>query len=161
MGHGALAIALGVAVMSTAAAGTGAAGGPPGQGGRASRLEITVLSGAPDQVSGGDALVQVTVPRRVSTDDVAIELDGTDVTAAIADRGDGSLVGLVEGLADGENTLRAEADGGRGRPRAAELTLLNHPTGGPIFSGPQQQPFVCTTARGRFDGRPLLDQPLV
>ncbi len=32
---------------------------------------------------------------------------------------------------------------------------------GPIFSGPQQQPFVCTTARGSLDGRKLLGQPTV
>jgi len=30
-----------------------------------------------------------------------------------------------------------------------------------MFSGPQQQPFVCTTARGTFDGQKLLGQPIV
>ena len=32
----------------------------------------------------------------------------------------------------------------------------NHPQSGPIFSGPQQQPFVCTTARSGL-GQPLID----
>ena len=126
------------------------------------RFGIAVLSGRPDQVSGGDALVEVTVPRSVSTRDVRVELDGEDVTAAFARDGDRrSLVGVVEGLDEGENVLRAGARRGRGRPRPAELTLTNHPIGGPIFSGEQQQPFVCTTARARFEGRPLLGQPLV
>jgi hypothetical protein len=57
----------------------------------------------------------------------------------------------------GANELTVDAPDA---PRA-RLTLSNHPRGGPIFSGPQQQPFVCTTARARFDGRPLLGQPLV
>ena len=58
-------------------------------------------------------------------------------------------------------SVAATANGrGHGRP-AAQLTLVNHPISGPIFSGPQQQPFVCTTARATFDGRRLLGQPLV
>ena len=34
--------------------------------------------------------------------------------------------------------------------------MINFPQGGPIFSGPQQQPFVCTTARSGL-GQPLID----
>ncbi len=44
----------------------------------------------------------------------------------------------------------------RGRGRAARLLVTNHPASGPIFSGPQQQPFVCTTARLGL-GQPLVD----
>jgi hypothetical protein len=125
------------------------------------RFEITVLSGRPDQVSGGDALVQVAVPRKVGLDDVTIRLGRTNVTDAFGPgEADNTLVGLVEGLELGDNTLTVSADT-RGRDPRTRLTLTNHPIGGPIFSGPQQQPFVCTTARARFDGRSLLDQPLV
>jgi Tannase-like family of unknown function (DUF6351) len=129
------------------------------------RFRVTVLSGQPDQVSGGDARVEIVVPRSVSLGDVDIELDGEDVSGAF--ERDGSrraLVGLVEGLDEGDNSLRVADRGGsqaRERAPAVELTLTNHPISGPIFSGPQQQPFVCTTARGRFDGRPVLGQPLV
>ncbi|MGH9231248.1 MAG: DUF6351 family protein, partial [Acidimicrobiales bacterium] len=112
--------------------------------------------------SGGDALVQVAVPRKVAPDDVIIRLDGNEITDAFgAGDDDRTLVGLVEGLEDGDNTLTVSAERGRGHGRRVRLTLTNHPIGGPIFSGPQQQPFVCTTARARFDGRPLLGQPLV
>jgi hypothetical protein len=126
-------------------------------------LEITVLSSAVDQVSGGDALVRVDVPRTVPLHQVTITRNGDDVTDAFspAANGDRALIGLVHGLADGPNELRAAANGnGKGRPRAS-ITLVNHPRSGPIFSGPQQQPFVCTTARATFDGRRLLGQPLV
>jgi hypothetical protein len=163
-GRRTLAAGVGLVVLGPALVGGGAAGASPQDGGhgRGNRFEITVLSSTPEQVSDGDALVQVTVPRTVAIDAVSITVADTDVTGAFADDdGDRTLVGLVEGLVDGDNTLRVEADRGRGRPRAAEVTLVNHPSGGPMFSGPQQQPFVCTTARGRFDGRPILDQPLV
>jgi hypothetical protein len=33
----------------------------------------------------------------------------------------------------------------RGLGVAASLKLTNHPITGPMFSGPQQHPFVCTT----------------
>jgi hypothetical protein len=38
----------------------------------------------------------------------------------------------------------------------ASLVVHNHPAQGPIFSGPQQQPFVCTTARVGL-GQPIVD----
>ena len=151
---------LALAVAATPVATAPAGGAPRDRGG--SRFEIAVLSSRPEQVSGGDALVEVTVPRRQATDEVRITVGGTDVTAAFAEgTDDRTLVGLVGGLADGDNVVRVEATRGRHRPRPAQLTLVNHPSGGPMFSGPQQQPFVCTTARGRFDGRPILGQPIV
>src|SRR5918994_2192126 len=138
------ALALGIAATAAATAPARAATGSA-DGGGGNSFEITVLSSRPDQVSGGDALVEVSVPRSVRVDDVTI-----------------TVVGLVDGLDEGDNTLTAAAAGkGPGRPEDERLTLTNHPIGGPIFSGPQQQPFVCTTARGRLDGRPILDQPLV
>ncbi|MGH9235806.1 MAG: DUF6351 family protein [Acidimicrobiales bacterium] len=157
-----VAAAAGAVMAGTSVVGTGAAGGSPADR-DGNRFEVTVLSSAPDQVSGGDALIEVSVPSGTPSDAVRITVGGTDVTSAFAPGDDGTLTGVVEGLADGENTLRVESGNRRaqGRPRAAEVTLVNHPIGGPIFSGPQQQPFVCATARGRFDGRPLLGQPLV
>ncbi|HEY8543491.1 MAG TPA: DUF6351 family protein, partial [Acidimicrobiales bacterium] len=123
---------------------------------------IEVLSSHPDQVSGGDALVRVTLPRGVDAERVQVTVGSTDVTGAFDEQDDGSLVGLVDSLVEGANTLTVEATGRRGpRPRTERLTLTNHPISGPIFSGEQQQPFVCSTARARHDGRPLLGQPHV
>jgi len=42
-------------------------------------------------------------------------------------------------LANGSNLLTAKLPNGYG----ARLTILNHPIGGPIFSGPQIQPWLC------------------
>ena len=151
----------GVAVVASLPASSLAGAAPdPGKHGE---LTIEVLSSAPEQVSGGDALVRVEVPRTVPLHQVTVTLDGADVTDAFSPvPGVRALVGLVEGLDVGANELRAAPNGrGRGRPAAATVTLVNHPINGPIFSGPQQQPFVCTTARATFDGRRLLGQPLV
>ena len=157
--------ALGLAPALLASTLTGAdpvAAGGGGQGDGAARFRVEVLSSDPAQVSGGDALVQVTVPRGTDVDDVRVTVDGVDVTGAFEAEGR-TMVGLVDGLDEGENELRVESTHrrGQGRPHPATLTLVNHPRQGPIFSGPQQQPFVCATARARFDGRPLLGQPLV
>src|ERR687897_1626511 len=136
------ALALGIAATAAATAPAGAATGSVDGGGNS--FEITVLSSQPDQVSGGDALIEVSVPRSVRVDDVTITVDGVDVTAAFAPHGaDGAtLVGLVDGLDEGDNTLTVAAAGtGPGRPEEERLTLTNHPIRGPIFSGPQQQPF--------------------
>ncbi|MHC4800367.1 MAG: DUF6351 family protein, partial [Planctomycetota bacterium] len=57
-----------------------------------------------------------------------------------------SLVGLVEGLQLGENTLslfKAKKNGKKHKHPKAEPTLTNRPITGPHFSGPHQQPFIC------------------
>ena len=104
--------------------------------GKHGELTIEVLSSAPEQVSGGDALVRVEVPRTVPLHQVTVTLDGADVTGAFSPvPGVRALVGLVEGLDVGANELRAAPNGrGRGRPAAAVVTLVNHPISGPIFA---------------------------
>jgi hypothetical protein len=103
-------------------------------------LSIEVLSNRADLISGGDALVRVDVPKPVEPSGIRVEVGGRDVTAAFHVQ-DGNLVGLVEGLAVGENRLTARPRHGAG----AALTITNHPTGGPLFAGPQVQPWLCGT----------------
>lgn len=101
-------------------------------------LAITVLSNRADLVSGGDALVAVSEPARVT-------VNGTDVTEDFVRGADGRFLGVLSGLRVGANDVRA-TDGGRG----ARLTVTNHPSSGPVFSGPQLQPWTCQpTARTR------------
>jgi Tannase-like family of unknown function (DUF6351) len=105
-------------------------------------LQITTLSTKTDLVSGGDVLVRVDVPRGVRPQRVKVELNGRDVSNVFrVDAGGDSLTGLVTGLRLGRNSLEASA----GRGNSERLTITNHPITGPIFSGPQQQPFVCET----------------
>src|SRR5205085_8186497 len=65
-----------------------------------------------------------------------------DVTSSFAARVNGQILGVVSGLRVGPNVLAATLPGGRG----ARITITNHPKGGPVFSGPQVQPWVCGTA---------------
>lgn len=104
---------------------------------------LTTLSGRPDMVTGGDALVRVEVPRRLPIGAVKITVDDRDITKSfVTDPKERTLTGLVTGLREGSNTLVATVPVG---PKA-ELTLTNHPIEGPVFSGPHQQPFLCETA---------------
>ncbi len=119
-----------------------------GNGGAAAdqKFHITVLSSRPEMVSGGDALVQVTVPQDAATDHAMIRLNGQDVSAMFhSDAAGHALTGLVTGLKVGENYLEVFPDkNGTGRA-ADELRLKNYPITGPIFSGAQEQPFLCET----------------
>jgi hypothetical protein len=113
-------------------------------------LAISVISSRPDQVSGGDALVRVDA-REDLLDKLRIERNGEDVTDAFGHRRS-ALVGLVDGLEEGHNTITAESPGGT----SEELELVNYPITGPIFSGPQQEVFVCKTIQAGL-GEPLVD----
>ncbi|MFI7680753.1 DUF6351 family protein [Actinophytocola sp. NPDC049390] len=121
-------------VVSAAALGvtgvTASAVAPPG-------LSLTVESNTRAEfVSGGDVLVRVG-----RADGVRVHSNGRDVTDAFTRQPDGSLLGVVDGLRDGRNTITADASrGGR-----ATLRLVNHPRSGPVFSGRQQEPFYCQT----------------
>jgi hypothetical protein len=124
---------------------------PPEPVTRAQSLGIAVLSGRPDMVSGGDALIHITATG-LPLSTVQVTLEGRDITELFAvDSAAQSLTGLVSELADGPNVLVAMDVAGSTR---AQITLLNHPATGPILSGPHLQPFVCTAAAEGF-GEPL------
>jgi len=117
------------------------------------RLTIEVLSSAPDQVTGGDALLQVSAGTRTRLPDVRVTLNGTDVTSAFTpDPAARTLTGVVEGLALGANLVQARGD----RGPTTRLMLRNHPIEGPVFSGPKQYPFLCRTEQAGL-GQPLVD----
>ena len=124
-------------------------------------FRIEVLSSKPYMISGGDALVRVTVKDRdVSLRKVRIELNGADVTGAfVADASARTLTGLVTGLRLGKNHLEVDA---KGKGRAdADITLTNYRIQGPIISGPHEFPFACTTQNFvPFPGSPALGAPL-
>ncbi len=125
------------------------------------RFQITVISSRPEMVSGGDALVQVAVPQGVALDQVMIRLNGHDVSAMFhSDAAAHAWRGLVTGLKVGENTLEVFPDN-KGRGSAAEqLRLKNYPITGPVFSGPQEQPFICETQDFKLPDGSLLGPPL-
>ena len=139
------AVVLGLVALAVPATSAAAKEGP---------IELSVLSSRPDQVSGGDALVRVDAPRGLLAK-LRVERNGADVTGAFERQGDG-LVGLVDGLRVGENTLTARHNQRSSGPPAARQELTNYPITGPIFSGPHQTPFVCKTIQMGL-GEPLVD----
>ena len=99
-------------------------------------LQIETLSNRADLISGGDALVQIDLPSGADT--ATVELNGSDISNEFAVRPNGQFQGIVTGMHDGANTVTARAGG-----QVAQLTITNHPIGGPVFSGPQVQPWYC------------------
>jgi len=114
-------------------------------------VELTVVSSAPELVSGGD--VRIALTGYDASDKLSLWLNGENIGLAGLKAYDDRLEGLVGGLNLGENTLEVHhADHGK----LAGVTLVNHPITGPMFSGPQQYPFVCSTVL-ELGKQPLVD----
>src|SRR6266850_6396852 len=110
-------------------------------------LKIEAVSNRADLVSGGDVLLRVTLPRKQQG---MLSVNGAAVPGALHAASDGNgYLALVTGLPLGRNTITLSARG-----RTVHLDVTNHPIGGPIFSGPHLQPWICTTASNGL-GAPL------
>lgn len=123
-------------------------------------LAIVALSAKPEFVSGGDVLVRVQVPPAMSLDEPRVALNGADITSVFRrDETSHTLTGLVTGLVLGRNTVSTAL----GRPDeagAAQLAVINHPTIGPVLSGPHEQPFVCQTETFELQSGETLGTPV-
>lgn len=104
-------------------------------------VEMVTLSNRADLISGGDALIRIVIPQHAKLSHLTVRLGEQDVSRQFAVRRDGWIEGLVTGLKVGRNVLTAALSDGRG----ARLTITNHAKGGPVFAGPQIQPWLCTT----------------
>lgn len=110
-------------------------------GGPTPQVAMRVVSSAPDQVSGGDARLALSADASL-LEDVTLTVNDKAVDMAGFHAVDDHLEGMVTGLVDGENTVLAQGSNGQ---ELGRITLTNYPIEGPIFSGPHQEPFVCTT----------------
>ncbi|MBY8871362.1 DUF6351 family protein [Micromonospora sp. PLK6-60] len=128
---------------------------PPAGAGVNRTFDVEVLSTRADMISGGDALVRIDIPRNVPPHQVKVRLDGRDLTDRFRPVGDGrAMLGLVDQLALGDNTLEVRSNGlGHGRP-TADVTLVNHPVEGPVFSGPHI-PLFCTASGNPWNLGPV------
>ena len=119
---------------------------------------LKILSSAPDQVSGGDVLVAIDLPEGHLGS--LLLLNGDLVISGLERTGD-RVHGLLDGLVDGENSLRVWHfrfhEGRFFLDNGGAVTLVNHPITGPMFSGPQQSPFVCTVT-SEFGMQPTVDR---
>ncbi|HET6280203.1 MAG TPA: DUF6351 family protein [Polyangia bacterium] len=118
---------------------------------RVAAPRIEVLSTRADLVSGGDAYVRVALPRGVKSSRLRLTAGRRDVTRVLKQTSRGRLEGVVGGLPVGRVPLTARIR----RGGTARLFVTNHPIGGPIFAGPQIQPWTC--AQGAKDAQ--CDQP--
>lgn len=121
-------------------------------------LGIESVSTKPYLVTGGDVLLRIVAGEDLDLSGVRVSANGQNVTGQFSpDAYGGSLIGLVEGLRNGDNEIEARISG-----TTAALHLTNYPISGPLISGPQEMPYLCqteefTTASGVTLGPPLDD----
>ena len=78
---------------------------------------VRVLSSPASMVTGGDALVEVSVPRTVPMQQTTVLLNGSDITSTLQrDDAARTYTGMVTGLRLGANTLFVDSNGRRQRP---------------------------------------------
>jgi Tannase-like family of unknown function (DUF6351) len=131
--------------IPSAAAARIAAGPPPGV---QDTLSLETLSGPAQYVSGGTARVRVVVPAAVPLAEATVKLNGVDVTSTFTpdDQAPHALEGVLTGLPLGSSSVEASVPGpGKSANDRATLTLVNYPITGPMFSGPKQPDFFCST----------------
>jgi len=104
-------------------------------------LGLEAVSNRADLVSSGNVLVRVTLPPNVGANQAVLMLNGQALANPLHPAPDGrGYLALVTGMNLGQNALLLAAGGS-----TLQLDLTNYPTGGPVFSGPHLQPWICTT----------------
>lgn len=118
---------------------------------------LTVVSSSPERVTGGDLRVELDRPAGHLSS--LFIVDG-ELAASTAFRQGSRIEYLIEGLAEGENMIQAWHfrfhEGRFFLQPGGRIEVVNHPITGPVFSGPQQHPFVCTVAE-EFGIQPKID----
>lgn len=129
-----------LALTLVATAGGGAAHGVADQAPQPATASLAVLGTHPSRVTAGDLVAEVVG----GSADSRVLLDGRDVTTAFRTHSEGTLAGRtaarLDDLAPGDHELVL-----RGSGRPVRMALRVFPQGGPVFSGPQVMPWVCTT----------------
>ncbi len=103
-------------------------------------LQVSSIAAPRNIATGGDALIKVVLPEGASADRVTLNVNGAPAQATLK-AGAGGLIAKVSGLKDGANTITALYRD----KEAGSVTVANYSAAGPIFSGPHQTPFFCTT----------------
>lgn len=124
----------------------------------AAPLSISVLSSSPDRVTGGDMRVLVESNAGPLQPDVRVLVNEVELMDSVAlEERDGGLSGVLSGLSPGANQVVVEARTVDGKELRTEVSVVNHPITGPVFSGPHLTPFECRTVESGL-GMPLDDQ---
>ena len=108
-----------------------------------SGVAINVLSGPPEYVTGGAALVEIQLRSNrppFSLSAIQAKVNGRPVAKGVFDvRYDGRIYGVLSGLAVGDNILDVQTPVG-----AAQITLTNHPKTNGVLIAPFE-PIICRT----------------
>jgi Tannase-like family of unknown function (DUF6351) len=121
-----------------------AASAPSAQG--AAPVKLGVLSSRADLVSGGDALVRVKLADRADRERLVVRLGKRDVSRKFRVRPNGQIEALLRRIPNRRVPLTASIPGA-----GARLLITGHPNGGPVFAGPQVEPWVCQ--KGAVDAK--------
>lgn len=114
-------------------------------------MKLAVVSSPAQYVSGGDARIEVSATAALHGR-IELWLDGKKLDVTLVPSGE-RVEGLVSGLKNGDNQLQVRI---AGNSKVFDtLKLTNYPVTGPMFSGEQQVPFVCTT--DQVGKEPLVD----
>lgn len=140
-----LALTAACAAITACGGGDGESTPPPSAPAVTGDIGIKTVSNRADMISDGDALTEITLPTGATFSDLKVTVGGTDVTSAFAVRPDGRILGVLTGLHAGENEVIATLTAAR---KNARLKITNFDRGGPIFSGPPIEPWVCATKNG-------------
>lgn len=112
--------------------------------------QLDILSSATDQVSGGSVLLRVT---GTDTADLQFLANGQRLDVLRTDVTDAGTAVLLQGLQLGANQIVVRDGAG---DNLGSTELVNHSVTGPMFSGPQQYPFVCSSVL-EWGIQPLVD----
>lgn len=139
-----------VTVAVLASPGLEAASNPRSQG---KDVQVRLLSSPAQWVSGGDARIEVRAAPGLH-DKLQFYVNTQRVDVDLQRTGSHAVQGVVSGFRNGENTLEVYV---KGMSLRDTLELTNWPITGPMFTGPHQAPFVCTTIQGAVGRQPLVD----
>jgi hypothetical protein len=120
----------------------------------APRVEMVVVSSQADQVTGGSALLAISGDQaQINPASMQFRSGGQSLEVLRTVTHENTYQFLVSGIPVGEHSIEAIGSAGQ---QVASITIESHPISGPIFSGPQQYPFVCSSVL-EWGVQPLVD----
>ncbi|TFH73458.1 hypothetical protein E3V39_09610 [Gammaproteobacteria bacterium LSUCC0112] len=119
-----------------------------------SGLSLSILSSRAEHITGGTALIALQAGESgIMPSSVQFRANGQLLEVLRTNATGDQSHWLVGGIPLGQHTIEVLADDGE---QLASVAIQSHPITGPIFSGPQQYPFVCSSVL-EWGVQPLVD----
>lgn len=111
-------------------------------------FRMNLVSAPADRVTGSEALLDIEMLDIKPDTRLEVLANGVDQALSFSiNESTGHLVGKVSGLTPGANQVEVKYGG-----YVQRLPLTVYPKSGPVFSGPQSQPFLCASNFNRTGG---------